>query len=318
MAWLPGAVRRDVGAPGNYSNGRMRSYLGVVLHVNDADSGDLYGWITGGSSDMSCHFQVLKDGTIYQYIDTQFSSWCQANGNDDYLSIETSGFPNEPLTAQQVTACASILAFVHAEHGIPLVVTDSVGQRGFIAHGDGGAAWGGHTACPGDLRKAQRTQILNLAGSGESTSSGAATPIGADEVVTPEDVKAIAGAAAAAVWTADFSGHGFAAPASTVLANTLKNATTAAAADPMGESMTRAGVGPAPIQVWIADARNLAAAANDNAAKALTVATATAAKVDQILAALAGLQSQAPAPAADPNATVVALGEAISRGAKVA
>jgi hypothetical protein len=86
-------------------------------------------------------------------------------GNDDYLSIETSGFPNQPLTAQQVAACAQILAYVNAQHGIPLTVTDTVGQRGLIAHGDGGAAWGGHTGCPGDLRKAQRPAILSQAAS---------------------------------------------------------------------------------------------------------------------------------------------------------
>lgn len=176
MGWLPSATRRDVGAPGNYSNGPMRSYTGVVLHVNDADSGDLFGWITGGSSDMSCHFQVLKDGTVYQYIDTAYSSWCQMNGNDDYLSIETSGFPAEPLTAAQVASCARIMAFVNAEHGIPLIATDLVGSKGLIAHGDGGAAWGGHTGCPGDLRKAQRFQILAQA-HGATTNTATAKPL---------------------------------------------------------------------------------------------------------------------------------------------
>lgn len=161
MGWMPGAIRRDVGAPAKYSNGPMRSYLGVVLHVNDADSGDLYGWITG-NHDMSCHWQVLKDGTVYQYIDTAYSSWCQAGGNDDYLSIETSGFPNEPLTDAQLSACARIIAYVHAEHGIPLQLAEKPGDRGFGWHGMGAPGWG-HAACPGDLRKAQRAAILQLA-----------------------------------------------------------------------------------------------------------------------------------------------------------
>lgn len=174
MGWLPGATVRDIGAAnGRYTNGPMHSYLGAVLHVNAADSGDLYDWIvTGaGGNPMSCHFQVLKDGTIYQYIPTEFSSWCQADGNNDYLSIETSGLPTEPLTAEQVAAVAKIMAYVHETHGIPLVVTDTVGNRGLIAHGDGGEAWGGHAACPGDLRKAQRQEILTLAG-GTATTGG--------------------------------------------------------------------------------------------------------------------------------------------------
>lgn len=141
----------------------MNSYRGVVLHVNAANSGDLYWWITRPNSDMSCHFQVLKDGTIYQYIDTDLSSWCQGYGNNDWISIETSGFPNEPLTPQQVASCAIIMAFCHQKHGVPLQETNSTSGTGFGWHGMGGDAWGNHPACPGDLRKAQRKDILNRA-----------------------------------------------------------------------------------------------------------------------------------------------------------
>lgn len=180
MGWLPQAVKRDVGAPSNFSNGPMRSYTGIVLHVNDANSGDLFGWITGNGS-MSCHFQVLKDGTIYQYIDTAYSSWCQADGNNDYLSIETQGFPAEPLTDQQVASCAAIVGFVNAEHGIPLQIADSLGDRGLGWHGMGGAGWGGHFGCPGDLRKTQRAQILTLA-SGQAPHSDPSTPVQEDDM----------------------------------------------------------------------------------------------------------------------------------------
>lgn len=162
MGWLPQAIKRDVGAPWNFSNGRMHSYSGVVLHVNAANSGDLYGWITETRS-MSCHFQVLKNGTIYQYIDTLYSSWCQENGNDDWLSIETSGFPNEPLTEAALESCAIIMAFANKEHGILLQEANSISERGFGWHGMGGDAWGNHPSCPGEIRKAQRKDILNRA-----------------------------------------------------------------------------------------------------------------------------------------------------------
>lgn len=172
MGWLPQAIKRDVGAPAKYSNGPMRSYTGIVLHVNDSQgdqvtsvNGDsLYNWITGNNG-MSCHFQVSQMGGIEQYIDTRYSSWCQGGGNDDYLSIETEGRPTSALTPAQVHACALILAFVHAEHGIPLLVAERAGDRGLGWHGMGGAGWGGHYGCPGDLRKAQRAQILRLAAS---------------------------------------------------------------------------------------------------------------------------------------------------------
>lgn len=186
MGWMPGAVRRDVGAPGHapdygvFSNGPMRSYTGVVLHVNDSQgdqvtsvNGDsLYDWIIGNHG-MSCHFQVSQTGGIEQYIDTAYSSWCQEDGNDDYLSIETEGFPTEPLTAAQVRACALIMAYASTQHGIPLLLADSPGWRGLGWHGMGGAAWGGHTSCPGDLRKAQRSQILGAA----AVLAGKPTPV---------------------------------------------------------------------------------------------------------------------------------------------
>jgi hypothetical protein len=172
MGWLPQATKRDVGAPAKYSNGLMHSHLGIVLHVNDSQgnqvtstNGDsLYNWITGGHG-MSCHFQVSQMGVIEQYIDTRYSSWCQAGGNDDYLSIETEGHPDTALTDLQVQACAAILAFCHAEHGIPLQLADRPGDRGFGWHGMGAPGWG-HASCPGELRKAQRTQILQLAAQG--------------------------------------------------------------------------------------------------------------------------------------------------------
>lgn len=189
MGWMPGATRRDVGAPGQppnygvFSNGPMHSYTGVVLHVNDSQgdqitsiNGDsLYDWIIGNHG-MSCHFQVSQTGGIEQYIDTAFSSWCQEDGNDDYLSIETEGLPTEPLTAAQVTACAQIMAYANTQHGIPLLLADRPGWRGLGWHGMGGAAWGGHTSCPGDLRKAQRAQILAaaavLTGGGSTAQKG--------------------------------------------------------------------------------------------------------------------------------------------------
>jgi N-acetylmuramoyl-L-alanine amidase len=163
MARYPAAVWEDVGAPASYSNGVMRSHTGIVLHCNDAQSDDLYGWITG-DHDVSCHFQVNKAGKVYQYIDTRYSSWCQRDGNDDYLSIESQGLASEPATDAQVHAVAGILAWAGQVHGIPLRLAEVPGQAGFGWHGMGAANgydWG-HAACPG-VRKDQRAEMLTLA-----------------------------------------------------------------------------------------------------------------------------------------------------------
>lgn len=145
----------------------MRSHLGVVLHVNQSN-GNLYEWVAGDHN-MSCHFEVYKNGSIEQYLDTDVSSWCQMAGNADYLSIETEGYDNEPLTPAQVTAIAGLVKWMHDTHGIALQLAEHPGEAGFGWHGMGGEAWGGHPACPGTLRRNQRELILQLAAGAPAT-----------------------------------------------------------------------------------------------------------------------------------------------------
>jgi len=156
----PGATYRPLN---QFSNASAHPRLGVVLHVNESDGPSLYNWIAGNNG-MSCHFQVAKDGTVEQYIDTDNGSWCQVDGNNTYLSIETQGYHTEPLSDAQVHAIALLMSWVHQTHGIPLQLAEQPGQPGLIWHGAGGDSWGGHFDCPGDPRKAQRAQILALAG----------------------------------------------------------------------------------------------------------------------------------------------------------
>lgn len=165
MALMPGATQRPVTAHG----GAMAEALGVVIHVT-AGEGDPFNEFANPANQVSSHFGVgngqggMADGEIEQYVDTENRSWAQVAGNADYISVETEGEPTEPLTPAQVIAFARVLVWCHQTHGVPLAITDTPGERGLITHGDGGAAWGGHTGCPGDLRKAQRAAILAAAG----------------------------------------------------------------------------------------------------------------------------------------------------------
>lgn len=162
MAIYPRAAWRDIHvSPGDRSNGRMHSYRGAVLHVNQSN-GNLFNWVNNPANQVSCHFEVYKSGTIEQYIDTANSSWCQTNGNDDWLSIETEGFPSEPLTDAQLGAIAGLYAWMVDTHHIVLQLADTPSGTGFGWHGMGGTPWGGHPSCPGDLRKPQRQTIINM------------------------------------------------------------------------------------------------------------------------------------------------------------
>lgn len=160
MTHMPGAIWRPVQ---NFHPNGVQEHRGLVLHVQEGDASP-FGWFDDPSSQASSDFWVATDGTIEQYVNTGTDyAWCQAAGNPFYASVETEGHTTSALTAQQVESIAHIYAWGHQTFGWPLVVVDSTTEHGFTWHGVGGAAWGGHTGCPGDLRKAQRQQILDRA-----------------------------------------------------------------------------------------------------------------------------------------------------------
>lgn len=160
MARMPGALWRPVV---NFHPNGVREHRGLVLHVQD-DNTSPYGWFNTPSSQASSDFWVSKTGTIEQYVNTGVDyAWAQAAGNPYYASVETEGHPNEPLTDAQIEGVARIYAWGHGEFAWPLIVVDSTTAHGLTYHGVGGAAWGGHTGCPGSLRKAQRTEIMSRA-----------------------------------------------------------------------------------------------------------------------------------------------------------
>jgi len=204
MARYPGAKWRPVSG---HTDGPMRSYRGAVLHVNESN-GNLYNWVAG-DHDMSCHFEVYKDGSIEQYLDTADTSWCQMDGNPDWISIETEGFHTEALTDAQVQAIAGIMTWLNQTHHIPLRIANTAAEHGFGWHGMGGTAWGGHLDCPGDKRKAQRQQILTIA-AGDDMSAADVAKIVADVQAVNQNVKALSTALAATphdVWAYKFKGQ---------------------------------------------------------------------------------------------------------------
>src|SRR5699024_10851491 len=73
------------------------------------------------------------------------------------------GNPWDRLTDAQVEAEADLYAWGHKRYGWPFRLAEHPGEPGFGWHGMGGTAWGGHPDCPGDLRKAQRADVLRLA-----------------------------------------------------------------------------------------------------------------------------------------------------------
>ena len=143
--------------------GRMGAHLGLILHVQ-AGNGGLSGWFDNPAAKASSTWWVSKAGTLEQYVDADLTAWAQGTGNGEYNSVETEGYPTEPLTAVQEASLARLYAWGVTTYRWPLVTAETPGQAGFGWHGMGGGAWGGHTGCPGDLRKNRRPAILAAAG----------------------------------------------------------------------------------------------------------------------------------------------------------
>jgi hypothetical protein len=158
MTVCPFAVWKPVSGHG----GVMASHLGLVLHVQQGNN-SLAGWFNNPGAGASSTWWVSKTGVLEQYVDANVSAWAQAQGNSTYNSIESEGYTTEPLTAAAEATLARLYKWGHDVYGWPYSLAESPGVRGFGWHGMGGAAWGGHTGCPGDLRKNRRQAILTAA-----------------------------------------------------------------------------------------------------------------------------------------------------------
>lgn len=140
-----------------------RMPLGWILHVTvgNGNPHDMFQNAPKGSRKFS-HGWVAKDGTFERYGALNTESWAQVDGNSDYWSFETEGFPSEKLTDAQIRTLARIHHVLKLASGRDLDhVINRPGQVGIGTHSMGGPAWGGH-ACPGDIRAAQRADIITL------------------------------------------------------------------------------------------------------------------------------------------------------------
>jgi hypothetical protein len=129
-----------------------------VLHVQDG-SGSLR-WFRGLKYPhrKNAHLWVSRSGAVEQYVPLTRWSWAQRDGNSGWISFESEGKPDDPLTDAQLTE----LARWHVWCGAADTVTNSPSGQGIGTHSMGGAAWGGH-ACPGPIRAAQRPEIIRRA-----------------------------------------------------------------------------------------------------------------------------------------------------------
>lgn len=139
--------------------------LGIVVHVQ-VGNGSLFGQFNDPTSQTSSHFWIAKDGVVEQYVDTGSQSWAQVAGNLRYLSVETEGYPTEPLTVAQLASLADLIRWGATTYGFPVSMTDHGGQgvttHAFYPSGLPDPTWGGHL-CPGSMRTAQVAALVTPA-----------------------------------------------------------------------------------------------------------------------------------------------------------
>ncbi|CAK7288546.1 peptidoglycan-binding protein [Streptomyces misionensis] len=158
MARMPGATW--IGPTPNQTAGGMVEVRGLVLHIQQGTESGSESWFKNPSAQASAHFLNPKSGGLKQLVDTKDRAWAEAAGNSHWVSVENEGFVPDKLTDSQVENCAQLLAWLHTTYSVPLQSTDDPNGKGLGWHGMGGAAWGGHTGCPGDNIKAQRAAII--------------------------------------------------------------------------------------------------------------------------------------------------------------
>jgi hypothetical protein len=151
-------------ANGSWGSGAM---MGTVMHTMVGNLPGTVAWFNDPQAQASAFFGVDQAGSIHQFgpVGQGWVAWAQAGGNKAWYSVEFAddGNPANPLTAAQVAAGAQLLECLSAFAGFPLQASDSPSVKGYGWHGMGGSDWGGHPACPGGVRNAQRAQIVALA-----------------------------------------------------------------------------------------------------------------------------------------------------------
>ena len=158
MLTVPGARWESVPS----HSGMMSAHLGLVLHVQVGNN-DPYGEFSNPANQASSTWWVAKDGTLVQYVDSDLIAWTQAAGNSTWNGVETEGYPTEAFTNPQILTLARLYVWGHNVYGWPIRNSDDPRLAGLGWHGMGGAAWGAHYGCPGDIRKSQRAAILYIA-----------------------------------------------------------------------------------------------------------------------------------------------------------
>jgi hypothetical protein len=157
MAIYSGALWRG---PVPNQGGQMSSWRLGVVHIMEGTLPGTDNWFHNASAQVSAHFGVGKQGTVYQWVDTGTVAWAEQDYNDVAISVECEGNSGDSLTPAQLTALSGIIGWAEQVYGLPPTRNSDPAGSGWIGHGELGVAGGNHPDCPGDPVLAQVTALL--------------------------------------------------------------------------------------------------------------------------------------------------------------
>ncbi len=122
-----------------FNTGMMHTPLrGLVVHITDGHGGleTVRADFDRPEKRASAHFCIDKEGSIWQFIDTNNRAWAIDGGTNDshWISVENVGKPGEQLTTGQLYGCALLLEWLHDEHDVPFQLVSNGSQRGLGYH----------------------------------------------------------------------------------------------------------------------------------------------------------------------------------------
>ena len=81
--------------------GRPVSIEGIVIHSTDPKAGtrdpgtSAYNTFMNPASEVSAHYLIMEDGTIYQFVKDEDTAWHALGANPSYIGIEFAGYADD-------------------------------------------------------------------------------------------------------------------------------------------------------------------------------------------------------------------------------
>lgn len=123
--------------PNMTTSGRRAKTDCVIWHIDAGNVYDLYGWWNNpNNGGNGSQFHVAKDGTVFQYADTDLITWTSYRGSRRSIGIETQGYGSGEWTPAQRQALIDLTRWLCQIYDIPMraMTSSKTSERGIGWH----------------------------------------------------------------------------------------------------------------------------------------------------------------------------------------